>query len=94
MALTHLLDTSVLTRLNHPIVRSAVEPLAATGEAARAGISDLEIGFSARKIPDLLVAAAAEEAGLTVLHYDTDFDTISAVTGQACEWVTPPGTVN
>ena len=29
MALTHLLDTSVLTRLNHPTVRSAVEPLAA-----------------------------------------------------------------
>ena len=48
MALTHLLDTSVLTRLNHPTIRSAVEPLAATGQAARAGISDLEIGFSAR----------------------------------------------
>jgi hypothetical protein len=29
-----------------------------------------------------------------VLHYDTDFDIISAVTGQACEWVTPPGTIS
>ena len=35
-----------------------------------------------RKLPDLLIAAAAEANGLTVLHYDADFDRISAVTGQ------------
>ena len=46
-----------------------------------------------RKIPDLLVAAAAEELDLTVLHYDADFDRIAAVTGQLCEWVVPAGTV-
>jgi predicted nucleic acid-binding protein len=48
MALTHLLDTSVLTRLREPAVREAVEGKARRGELARAGISDLEIGFSAR----------------------------------------------
>nr|WP_222108703.1 PIN domain nuclease [Streptomyces cupreus] len=31
---------------------------------------------------DLLVAAAAEEAGLTLLHYDPDFETIARTTGQ------------
>lgn len=31
---------------------------------------------------DLLVAAAAEEAGLTLLHCDRDFDTIARATGQ------------
>jgi predicted nucleic acid-binding protein len=31
---------------------------------------------------DLLVAATAEEAGLTLLHYDRDFDTIARTTGQ------------
>ncbi|CAM5474865.1 MULTISPECIES: PIN domain nuclease [Streptomyces] len=31
---------------------------------------------------DLLVAAAAEEAGLTLLHYDRDFETIARSTGQ------------
>ena len=130
MALTHLLDTSVLTRLRHPEVRAAVEPLAVLGQVGRAGISDLEIGFSARngdewdrligaldafvpvettvshvrralqvqrllaarkqrgrKIPDLLVAAAAESLDLTLLHYDADFDLISTATGQACEWI-------
>ncbi|MFM1790553.1 MAG: hypothetical protein RLZZ526_880 [Actinomycetota bacterium] len=47
-----------------------------------------------RKIPDLLVAAAAEEIGATVLHYDSDFDIISSVTGQPTEWVVPAGTVD
>jgi len=46
-----------------------------------------------RKIPDLLVAAAAEEIGATVLHYDADFDRIASVTGQRCQWVVPAGTV-
>jgi predicted nucleic acid-binding protein len=136
VALTHLVDTSVLTRLGAPSVRSVVEPLAAVGRLGRAGISDLEVGYSARnvrewdalqkalqaftlvetdarhvrragqvqrllasrsqsgrKIPDLLVAAAAEDSGLVVLHYDADFDQIAAVTGQRCQWVVPAGSV-
>jgi predicted nucleic acid-binding protein len=47
-----------------------------------------------RKIPDLLVAAAAEQRGLTVLHYDADFDRIAEVTGQPCQWVVPVGSVD
>lgn len=137
MALTHLLDTSVLTRLSQPSVREAVEPLAVAGNAARAGITDLEIGFSARnahewdkladslselrlvettsehmrrarrtqrllaeqglqgrKVPDLLIAAAAEQERLTLLHYDSDFGHIAMVTGQECEWIVPRGSVD
>ena len=45
-----------------------------------------------RKIPDLLIAAAAEELGVAVLHYDADFDLIASVTGQHCQWVVPSGT--
>lgn len=136
MALTHLIDTSVLTRLREPVVRLVVEDRAERGELARAGVSDLEIGYSARsgaewdrlaegleafelvetiadhvrrarqvqrllaskhqrgrKVPDLLVAAAAEARGLTILHYDADFDRISGVTGQPCEWVVPAGSI-
>ncbi|MQA89156.1 MAG: PIN domain-containing protein [Gemmatimonas sp.] len=44
-------------------------------------------------IPDLIIAAAAESAGLTVLHYDADFDLIAAVTSQPVEWLVPRGTV-
>lgn len=36
-------------------------------------------------VPDLLVAAAAERAGLTILHLDIDYDLIAAVTGQPAE---------
>lgn len=39
----------------------------------------------APSIPDLLVAAAAELAQLTVLHLDKDFDLIADVTGQPVE---------
>jgi predicted nucleic acid-binding protein len=42
-------------------------------------------------VPDLLVAATAELEGLTVLHYDADFDLIAEITGQPCEWVVPKG---
>jgi predicted nucleic acid-binding protein len=137
MALTHLLDTSVLTRLRERTVREAIEEMTRRGELARAGISDLEIGFSARnakewdrltdalevfelvestaehvrrarqmqrllaskhqrgrKVPDLLVAAAAEIRGLAVLHYHGDFDLIAAATGQSCRWVVPAGSID
>jgi hypothetical protein len=36
-------------------------------------------------IPDLIIAAAAELAGLTVLHLDKDFDLIAGITGQPVE---------
>ena len=137
MALSHLVDTSVLTRLARPSVRAVVEPLALAGHLARPGICDLEIGYSARnadewdraigaldafekvettaahftralqvqrllaarsqrgrKIPDLLVAAAAEALNLIVLHYDADFDQISTVTGQPNQWAVPAGTID
>lgn len=44
-------------------------------------------------LPDLIVAAVAEQAGMVLLHYDRDFDRIASVTGQAVEWVVPRGTV-
>jgi predicted nucleic acid-binding protein len=137
MALTHLVDTSVLTRLGNRAIREAVQPRVERGELARAAISDLEVGYSARsaeewdqlnealdlftlvattadhirrakqvqrllavkhqlgrKIPDLLIAAAAEANALIVLHYDADFDRIAAVTDQPVEWVVPAGSID
>ena len=44
-------------------------------------------------IADLIIAAAAESADLAVLHYDADFERISAVTGQPHEWVAPRGSL-
>lgn len=39
----------------------------------------------APSVPDLLIAAAAELASLTVLHVDKDFELIAKVTGQPVE---------
>ena len=137
MALTHLVDTSVISRLGVDTVRAIVDPLAEEGRVGRAGITDLEVGYGSRnarewdqdmddlsifelvettsehvrrarqvqrmlasrsqrgrKVPDLLIAAAAEQAGLTLLHYDSDFDLIARVTGQGCEWIVPAGSID
>ncbi len=137
MALTHLVDTSVVSRLGVDSVRAVVDPLAEEGRVGRAGITDLEVGYGSRnarewdqdmddlsifdlvettsehvrrarqvqrllasrsqrgrKVPDLLIAAAAEQAGLTLLHYDSDFDLIARVTGQGCEWIVPAGSID
>jgi predicted nucleic acid-binding protein len=137
VALSFLVDTSVITRLGRNPVRDVVEPLAAAGRLGRAAISDLEVGYSARnaeewdrlmqaldafhrvettaghvrralrvqrllaqrsqwgrKIPDLLIAAAAEELDVAVLHYDADFELIASVTGQRGQWVVPAGSVD
>jgi predicted nucleic acid-binding protein len=55
-----------------------------------------EKGGSLHRAPslsDAIIAVTAERAGLTVLHYDKDFDLIAGVTGQPCEWVAPKGSL-
>lgn len=44
-------------------------------------------------IPDLLVASVARRHRVIVLHYDRDFDVVTALTGQPVEWVVPAGSV-
>jgi predicted nucleic acid-binding protein len=39
----------------------------------------------APSIPDLIIAATAELAGMTILHLDKDFEIIAAITGQPLE---------
>jgi predicted nucleic acid-binding protein len=53
-----------------------------------------ERGHRGRKIPDLLIAAIAQRHGLTVLHYDRDFDLIAECTGQPTEWVVGRGEID
>jgi len=45
-------------------------------------------------LPDLLVAACAENAGLTVLHYDADFERIAKLTAQPVRWIVARGSVS
>ncbi len=43
---------------------------------------------------DALVAAVAEARGLTVLHYDADFEAVAGLTGQPHKWIVQRGTAN
>jgi predicted nucleic acid-binding protein len=45
------------------------------------------------KAPDLLIAAAAESAGVPLCHYDADFELIAAVTGQPVRPIAPLGSL-
>jgi predicted nucleic acid-binding protein len=45
------------------------------------------------KHPDLLIAAAAESAGVAVVHYDEDYDRIAQITGQEVRWLAPRGSL-
>jgi predicted nucleic acid-binding protein len=45
------------------------------------------------KHPDLLIAAAAEAAGVGVVHYDEDYDRIADITGQVTRWIAPRGSL-
>lgn len=59
----------------------------------QAGLTQRGLHRSAGPV-DLLVAAAAELHGLTMLHYDRDFEQVAKVTGQRAEWVAPAGSIS
>ena len=64
--------------VNEAVLDRAIEVQGELGQAT-----------GSRRSLDLVVAAAAELAGLVLLHYDHDFDLIAAVTGQPMERVVP-----
>ena len=45
-------------------------------------------------LPDLLLAAAAQEAGIGVLHYDRHFDRLAEVLTFESVWLAPPGALD
>jgi hypothetical protein len=86
-------EWDLLQRANRTLVAVDVDP----GDVVRAGGVQRALaaaGLRGRKLPDLLIAAAAERRGLTVLHYDQDFELIADVTGQPHQWVVPRGSID
>lgn len=45
------------------------------------------------RLPDLLIAAAAQDAAIGVLHYDEDFDTLATVLRFESRWIAPRGSL-
>lgn len=72
-----------------PVTRSVQRAaLAALRELARRGA-----GYHRVPVPDVLIAAAAQEAGVGVLHYDRHFDRLAEVLHFRSVWLAPAGSL-
>lgn len=73
-----------------PVTRSVANAaLAAFRDLAHAG----PLYHRSVSLPDLLIAASAQDAALGVLHYDEDFDALAGVLGFESRWIAPRGSL-
>jgi predicted nucleic acid-binding protein len=84
--LRHGLAVPPLSSMPMEYLTPAIEDRAVEVQAALADRGQ----HRAPAIPDLLIAAAAELAQLTVLHLDKDYDLIAGITGQPVERLSQP----
>lgn len=79
------LDTIRPAPLSASVVRAA--------EAGMRSLAHRSAGAQRLPIVDYLVAAAAQELGVAVIHYDRDYDTLAEVMEFESVWLAPPGTM-
>jgi hypothetical protein len=77
------------------IVRAAPLSSAIVGaaEAAMRALAQRSDGAQRLPIVDYLVAAAAQELGAAVIHYDHDYDKLAEVLEFESIWLAPAGTL-
>jgi predicted nucleic acid-binding protein len=56
-------------------------------------LSEKGAGYHRVPPPDALIAAAAQDAGIGVLHYDRHFDRLAEVLHFQSVWIAPPGSL-
>jgi predicted nucleic acid-binding protein len=69
--------------LNASVIRAA--------ETAMGSLSHRSSGAHRIPLVDYLVAAAAQELGAAVIHYDSDYDTLAELLEFESIWLAPPG---
>lgn len=78
---------------------AAVRSVPLTAAVARAAEDAMRTlahrSAGAQRIPvvDYLLAAAAQETGAAVIHYDRDYDTLAEVMGFESIWLAPAGSL-
>ena len=84
----------IRTRLRRELAYKRIEMTEAIFSRA-IEVQGLLAGEGRHRLPiqDLIIAAAAEAERMIVLHYDSDFDIIAAVTQQDVEWVASRGSL-
>jgi predicted nucleic acid-binding protein len=96
------LGFSARTGADHDAIMSRIDAFesAPTTEGDHRRALDIQQQLARRghhralSLVDALVAAVAETRNLTVLHYDADFELVSAVTGQPTQWIVERGTAD
>ncbi len=80
------LDRALQALTQAPVTRSA-------GDAALGASRELR---GERRLPaaDYLIAAAAAERGMGVLHYDSHFDLLCRILGIESVWIAQPGSID
>jgi predicted nucleic acid-binding protein len=78
------------------ILRSAplTPTVARAAETAMRALAHRSSGAQRIPIADYLVAAAAQETGAAVLHYDRDYDTLAEVMAFESIWLAPRGSLS
>jgi hypothetical protein len=66
---------------------------ASAAESAMRALAHRSHGSHRLPVIDYLLAAAAQESGAAVLHYDHDYDTLSEVIEFESVWLAPPGSM-
>jgi len=61
--------------------------------AALRQLSRKGAGYHRVKLPDALIAAAAQQAGTGVLHYDHHYDRLAEVLNFDSHWIAAPGSL-
>lgn len=62
-------------------------------EQAMRALAHRSAGAQRLPIVDYLIAAAAQELGAAVIHYDRDYDTLAELMTFESIWLAPPGTL-
>ncbi|GAB4006512.1 PIN domain nuclease [Glycomyces albus] len=95
---TYLLDTSAwVHRMLNQQIRSRIDDLWLAGRIATCHFVVAELLSNARdprpykSLQSSLIAT--RWLPVTVLHCDSDYDRIAAITGQPTEWVAPQGSL-
>lgn len=82
-------DTALSALREVPISRTICN----AAVAAMAELAAESDGRHRIPMPDYLIAAAAQDVGVGVLHYDGDFDKLSRVLTFESRWIAPSGSI-
>ena len=80
-------------------IEAGLRQVPVTASVQRAAIGAVrelsQRGAGAHRVPppDILIAAAAQEAGVGVLHYDRHYDRLAEILNFDSVWIAPPGSL-